>query len=205
MSYKILPKNLTEEEYNDIINANTCEELKSLKTLIISLITSNNFESKSNTINIRILSSNEWEKYIRESNLDGSITANNINVWNYQAAISDVNEGGGMNNTHRADIDFLKDLTSSNSSDLAVSKTIKTFNIHLSGRTSGNQSLHQYYTVPADLSFNKSTNLYHFYFSAGYGASTTNHNFIWCNMYYTMCFRPVFQYIDNKKSINMYK
>ena len=69
---------ISDDLYNQIINSNLEQPLKNL---LISLQQDNN--TFNNAIAIRVLSSNEYKKYIDNGTLDGSITANNENVWHF--------------------------------------------------------------------------------------------------------------------------
>ena len=70
--------NLTEQE-KQLINNFTFEEFK--EYFFNSVVDNENNDSNNNLISIGILSINEYTKYIRNSTCNGSITANNINVW----------------------------------------------------------------------------------------------------------------------------
>jgi len=79
MSYVI-----SNELYNQLINANTLEEFQQSRDLIVNSQTSDEISLNYNSIFVRILSLSEYDKYIVNSTLNGSVTKKNINVWHYQ-------------------------------------------------------------------------------------------------------------------------
>lgn len=78
---------VSQNELTQINNASTLEDLQNLKNLIkSSIIEQNSDEEQISDFSIRILSNLEYEKYILSSTAGGSITANNIDVWQHQAS-----------------------------------------------------------------------------------------------------------------------
>jgi len=69
--------------YNQLINSNTLEELLTSRDLIRNSQNTQGDVSNENFVLIRILSKNEYDKYIKNGNLNGSVTENNMNTWNY--------------------------------------------------------------------------------------------------------------------------
>ena len=100
---------LSEEEFSNLKNANTLEQLLDFKNNIINQGSSNNIQTNNNTIvqndidkyiGIRILSNQEWEKYIKNGTADGSILNKDINVWHYDNTPGEYGICGGGNNVN---------------------------------------------------------------------------------------------------------
>ena len=74
---------LSSSECAAILNTNTPEELWNLKNTITSKIVEQEDIGNNNYPTIRILSRNEYKKYVLEGSANGSITPNAANVWHY--------------------------------------------------------------------------------------------------------------------------
>ena len=72
---------LTDEQYNNLMNSNSLEEIKSL----LSQNNENDDISSKNLVSIRILSKNEFNNYIKNGALDGSVIIYDDNVWHTSA------------------------------------------------------------------------------------------------------------------------
>jgi len=77
--------NLTDEQYNNLMNSNSLEEIKSL--LSQNNANSNNIVDE-NLISIRVLSKNEYNKFIVNSTLDGAIVQFDVDSWHYSKCCS---------------------------------------------------------------------------------------------------------------------
>lgn len=81
MSYYFSKKKLSNNEYNDLINSNSLEEIKNK---INKLLVDDNEDSlNSNFSFVRSLSLNEYDKYIFNNTFDGTITKNDDNVFHH--------------------------------------------------------------------------------------------------------------------------
>ena len=77
---------ISNELYDLVINAKTLEDLSIIQESFLNLTEKNN--DASNNIAVRILSSNEFVKYIKNGTCDGSITKYDINVWHYLESLN---------------------------------------------------------------------------------------------------------------------
>lgn len=185
---------LSQEELNQIQSINSLEELKSF---IFDSIESNDNTSNSEIFYIRILSLNECNNFIRNSTLNGSITKNDKNVWNF------INEshsyyapgvfGTNTNNRH-----FIANILQDNNNNNAI----VTFESELTifaqtpGRYGGSvtDNFENEETEKSNTEYIHQTTIYGVEYREAY---------LNTNVY--VCFRPVIQYIDNKKSVNIFK
>ena len=181
-----------------------------------------------NNISIRCLSKNEYTKYIRNSTLDGAISAYNANVWHMPVSyLQDVNgdtygnlyypidvtadhivlhfrythgNGGTMSTSYQRS--FNSELCANNRNNLAQ---LERFHITLSFQTAvrgSYGSVTTYNPITTDVEATKtSTNTTKTFTTTAYDGTYIGYY----NMLYYSCFRPAFQYIDNTKSSNIYR
>jgi len=234
LSYKLSSKNLTEKEYDDIQNASTLEDLETLKAFLLENISIENDENNKNLmslISVRIMSNDEYEKNIKTGTLGGSITAANINVWHYDnsVGIGVMNKGYGFTSfqqdsfitifitptdksgtwtyTFTAQGEHIQNNKSSNSSHRFFNDlTFKTQSAV--GMYGGGAAYSAINTKNINSSFEdekikqQSSNSIESYISEGHW-NTWNKVILYYNFTYN--FRPVFQYVDSKKSKNIYE
>ena len=74
--------NLSKEQYNTFLNSNSLDDFINLRSSIE--INDELVSIPKNYIAIRTLSADEYNKYIIEGTADGSIIANNVEVWQYK-------------------------------------------------------------------------------------------------------------------------
>ena len=209
--------NISDELYNQIVNTNSPNELWELKNLIINNSINEN-DSNKNSINIRSLSINEYNKYIINDTLKGSITNNNINVWrhqnfhrsyrttdcNYACAYTIVSIArGSTNNVTNLLSETLQNNSNQNNVSLAdIKLELHNYDYYRSsvGTTYSGYG-HDYYNL-LQHNISKSQSTLTFRMSATAKANYTTTVILNGTVY--MCFRPIFQYIDNKKSNNIF-
>jgi hypothetical protein len=83
-------KNLSEQEYNNILTASTLNELEAVRDLFLDSISNNNSDTENlnnSLVLIRCLSKEEYDKYLINGTCAGAITKNEINVWHYSEPI----------------------------------------------------------------------------------------------------------------------
>lgn len=226
---------LSDEEYNILKNSKTPEELWSIKDSLMNSDTLLKYHDKKYVI-LRCLSSNEHNKYIINGTADGSIIANNINVWHYNntgttynfAAM--VNAGyytgilssvsnpiflpvvSGTNSTCNASYTLgCSELLSDNITNLASSYgqpyTVNVYTAYEVPRY-GVQSGKATTNLSALAKPNKTSTIYSIVANKpiinGNAVHNTTATWVTVNLQIHQCFRPIFQFIDNNKSINLY-
>lgn len=224
-----LISSITNETYNQILEAISSNEKKELFASIFKI---KKEESINNTTTfIRILSKNEYNKYIINGTLDGSITAGHYDVWNdnevgesYEGVYYLYPNDGEGNQSW----DYVKQwLANPNFVYIGHSNLNKTYNINyetLSDNTGEtNQRIKKYqprydaitlwsgryngavYNMNASFNKNETVNK-NFYYKTDYRVTANvNPGKIEMNFNLNSCFRPVFTYKDNNKSTNIYR
>ena len=100
---------ISQNELTQIDNASTLEDLQNLKNLIKSSIVSNdNNENYSNSFVVCILSNDEYDKYIKNSTLNGSILKNNINTWHYSSIPEIIGIKNGLSGLNESNWDRVR-------------------------------------------------------------------------------------------------
>lgn len=190
---------ISQEQYNQINNASSNEDLLEIKNLFLSALQEENNENAStnNVVLCRILSNNEYTKYIINSTLDGAIQKNNENVWHIINSsytwTTDRAEGTFTNNKF-----FILDILQNNKNNKNNSTLGKEITISIRSTNSrGGWNDTKFFNIEKE----KSTHSFLQQTAAlnGYNGRTIYLN---TNMYCS--FRPVFQYKDNNKSENIF-
>ena len=224
-----LISSITNETYNQILEAINSNEKKELFASIFKI---KKEESTNNTTTfIRILSKNEYNKYIINGTLDGSITAGHYDVWNdnevgesYEGVYYLYPDDGEGNQSW----DYVKQwLANPNFVYIGHNNLNKTYNINyetLSDNTGEtNQRIKKYQprydaitlwsgryngaVYNMNISFNKNETMNK---NLGYKtdyrvtADHVNPGKIEMNFNLNSCFRPVFQFLNNQKSNNIF-
>lgn len=174
-----------------------------------------------NSSNIRILSLNEWNKYIANDTLNGSISAKNINVWHYIQTTDYYKELITDYKQVRETYDKVSyfELFSDNTSNIIKTNMSYKINLKCNWTNRKYPESNQYYwgveSYQSPASFSKSLSLNSFNFECiapsnkGYTYDTPSNDYSFVALRIRtkeyMCFRPVLQYVDNKKSNNIYK
>ena len=185
---------INEETYRLLLPTFTAEQLE--------IINSNKEETLKEEISVRTLSLNEWNKYIINDTLNGSITAKNINTWHYSNAGNIYNNW--VPNQNMGNHNMYYELSNNNTSNTSTCRYISSLNFYLRAEVASYQYKHSYDT-PATISIEKNKNIYSYYFGAYSGITSETP---WLGHYkvqYIISFRPVFEYIDNRKSSDIYK
>jgi len=179
--------NRLNELWNSNIDLNDKNILKEINQLTAILYNDSEISNKS-LIRIRIFSKNEYNKYVNLGTLDGSIIANDINVWHY-TAYQEYFVGTG-------NFYISYDMLSDNITNTAV--------FCGKGSKFGTYAYdyRNWATMGTEYSISKTTNIY-------YDAARTSTG--WESQYgrysrgHISCsFRPVFQYKDTQKTENIF-
>lgn len=224
---------LTDQEYNNLIKSNSLDDfLRFKETLVNSQVSESQVNNSLaivkdhySKVAIRILSVNEFNKYIVNGTCDGSVIANNTNTWHfptmsYKNFLYTGSRSGGWINTSRFPGGYTESTAVFMSNDITV--TI------YSERFSNNSTSNSKYKFSVQVGV---YNAYYYNPGAYVGAATVNYQdndrsktetYIYSSAqashkvyndiyrsrvfyYYVMhTFRPVFQIKDNDKSINLY-
>lgn len=217
--------NLTQEQYNQLINCvKDNEQLK-------NLFNQNQENNILNEASIRTLSSNEYEKYIKNSSLNGSITIYNNNTWHYKPSTSYYVILGCQDSFQSDAINRLKNYNGQlgsyqNNNYIYITcpeQLNKTYYLSTYREIFSNNTNNIFYT--SENNFIDIQILYYNPFESGLrnlGTSISNtcekNTFpykqfsargsgeyrVKCNIYRYTAFRPLFQYKDNSKSSNIY-
>ena len=236
--------NISDETYNQLLSSLSNEN----RDLFISSFKKNeSITTNTNNINIRILSENEYNKFLLNSNFGGSITAGANNVFNFYnnnitiscvAALgahaanvsnntydtrqllitrNSINSNGTINwhaaqyggsYTDSTSCYFEIIINNKNNTYQSINKTYPNYEC-LYGNYSGSEYLldtQNKKAIPIKFSnsnfqnISKTSSVHTFAHTASYNSHkmTLNINVI-------PCFRPIFQYIDNNKSSNIYR
>ena len=207
---------------------NNSETISLLSSIVNSSIANCGYNDKN--ISIRILSNEEYEKYIKNGTLDGSITAVDINVWHYDnsVGIGVMNRGYGFTSVQQDS--FITIFITATDYSGTWTYTFTANGEHIQNNKSSNSS-HRFFN---NLTFKTQSAVAMYGGGAYYSAintkninssfedaknKTTSSNSIesyiseghWNDwnrviLYYnfTYNFRPVFTYKDNNKSRNIY-
>ena len=218
---------ISDELYNEILNVEFPPELLKIKNSIISSNNENQGDiSNKNSILVRTLSLNEYDKFIINNTCGGSITKNDIDVWHYiknpvgnsYAATCSSGSPQGLDvsylthsvtylgqigaQTKNYNYTIIYEICSTNSSNQHTAKNQQQC---ICDAIVGNHNGIKYVYVQDRQTFqvnyqtNKNIEYQQLIKNVTYGSATIRFTF---NV--SMMFRPVFQYIDNKKSTNIY-
>lgn len=192
---------LSQEELNQIQSIDSLEELKSF---IFDSIESNDNTSNSENFCVRILSNKEYDKIIQSETLDGSIIKNDINVWHYYNNLpSNISFGSATNsNALMTTGSIIRELMLDNVSNTGASKAKTSFYCNAYCSWMGSN-----YTWTSNI-----VDYYNKNFASGRVHVSANGGIRWdgyhrlAYAYYdvSLAFRPVFQFIDNVKSKNIF-
>ena len=191
MSYTI-----SNELYDKLINSNLEENLKNE---LINLSNSNIDNIKSNFYMIRILSYNEYEKYIKNGTCDGAISSKNTAVFHFDNTIFTYRQKITGWHTQQGVLAAPVYIRLETTQDNNVGNA--SF-FHIAGKYDIqlweiNPSSNDYFMYYQQLNHSKtSTHL-----------ATARHSYYgnWPDMIYSIsAYRPVFQYKDNNKSENVF-
>ncbi len=213
---------------NDNFDANTPSfkiELENILSILPKATTSNN----TNNLIVRILSTNEYKKYIKNDTLNGSITAYNINVWHslessnknydcvhghnstepvtfnytyYTELIADNLANQYLNSIYNHNYSLYYYLSYSYSANYDVGgRYYRTVSTNQSNFPSGFIYMNDVLNIPKSNAHPLVKTQTITRKSGSIQDHTYNATF---NFYYISLFRPVFQYIDNQKSANIY-
>jgi len=236
MSYFFSKNKLSDSEYNDLINSNSLEEIKNYLNNIIKKDENDN--SNENLMIIRILSYDEHKKYITSSTLSGSISKNDINVWNnsdmvryrtfsYEESYNGWNYSEYLrcfrNNTKIRINEILKENDNYDCffpTGGRVKNSPSYFTQYNSLIQNNNNNNGNVYLIPSVIQFWTSQGGYnnsyyrndisYIYLTKNQLKYTisflkTNGNWWFMEFNFVPAFRPVFNYIDNNKSNNIYR
>lgn len=194
------------DSLSDLIAANGYDiNNDEVKSALLSLAGSNiiNLPLDKKHMAIRILSLNELDKYIVNGTCDGSITANNINVWHWHDAGNIYN---GACQTKKLGIHKMYfELSAYNTLNISKNRYIKSLNFYLRQGVATSTYVHSYNT-PTTIDMAKNSYIYSYNFGAEKGITAVN-DIPWLGYYevqYIMSFRPILQFVDNNKSINIH-
>ena len=195
---------------------------------IRNLITNknNNDTFNINLINIRMLSISEYNKFIKNGTLDGSITQNDINVWHtlkYNEWYDYPSVNGGFNTTQTKNYSqtFIGELCHDNTSENIVrldqnnykcwmfayqKDWANPYDSSLYHAASSTKDAMECKIVNGNLNNLLKKNQYTLSQSFSVSKYISYYNMI-CNLTitYINAFRPCFSYKDNNKSIDMYR
>ena len=187
---------ISDNIYNKLLPTLTEEQL--------NILNSEETETSTNNASIRILSLNEWNKYIVSSTLDGSITAKDINTWHWHNAGNIYN--GACQNKKLGIHTMYFELSAYNTSNISRNRYMNNLNFYLKQEVGTSTYIHSYNT-PTTFDISKGSYIYSYNFGAERGITAVN-DIPWLGYYevrYIMSFRPIFQYIDNRKSENIFR
>lgn len=214
--------NRLNELWNSNIDLNDKNVLKEINQLTAILANFETFDK--NYIRIRLLSMKEYNKYIKNETFEGSITKNDKNVWNYQNVPGtsfiynyDSNDwtrykqymvnpnnvvclSGGNYHDYIYDCELFFDILLDNNNDkfVTIRQSSGKYDCYFLDSHSS-ISISQSVEIPDIVSFDKNN----------YRISITNVSVRHPDLRLTVNlliggFRPVFQYIDNNKSKNVF-
>lgn len=205
---------LNQNEINTIQNISSLEALKDY--ILNSVSTESGYTS--DNISVRILSKEEYDKYIKNGTCDGAITANDVNVWHkiinkstYIGANNAANPNWNPSSyagyevfipatyvgsrTYAYTLPILFEMLLDNKTNVYLTQ-IESFPIKL--HTSGYGS--QQYTTTINSAYtNKNQSFSDWVWNGSCIDGGLN-----ATLSSRYCFRPVLQYKDNKKSKNVY-
>lgn len=207
---------LSEEEFNNLKNANTLEQLLDFKNNIINQGSSNNIQTNNNTIvqndidkyiGIRILSKSEFNKYIKNSTADGSITANSNEVFHRdihapdEYLFCDRTKVGGYRETYTTNetVTYIEEFTQDNTLAEAFLANGYIFRARSRAKQGAYSAEFRRELIKRNKNFN--------YIQENQRIHARNSEtdaIINLTYYEHMCFRPVFETKDNNKSKNTY-
>ena len=215
MSYYI-SKSISDNEYNLLSNASNLEELENARDLFMSWIKSEEQETENN-IGIRVLSMKEYEKYILNDTLSGSIVEGNEDTWHKLIPQSYTNNlyiyfGQEL---RRETLHMYFENYADNINNIVPRKytySIALGSTYMTGRES-------YWKRTSMSSVNNDSKDFTTYSNSitAYNDNPFNPNegtydnprstyYVGIRVFYYehKCFRPVFQFQDNKKSYNVF-
>jgi len=219
---------LSSNDYD--INFNTYETIKSL---IINEENQNNI-SNENLVFIRVLSKQEYNKYIKNGTCNGSITAENINVWHMQKdkdfSKSLFVHDGRVHEEYSFDRYF--SLTQDNNLDEMNTSDLDAYNIYIESSWSRDNNWYKNSDAMKNGGYYWRENEYNFPVTIPKTTTIKNTRIEtkaalrpyswtyeqliadgWVYRTYSLlrvdiqdiaCYRPAFTYKDNNKSINIY-
>lgn len=177
---------------NDSVIKNRIDNILNSKTISTSIDEDNNihFIDNNKKIAIRLLSLNEYNKYIVNGTADGSITKNNINVWHYGLFI--VISYNNVEVYYHGTQNMFYECTNNNTSSQAnIFFNDRRSNLYLRIWDAGARSAQDiYYTTPSLINKNFS--------------SALTYNQKYCGFIEYSSFRPAFMIKDNNKSNNIF-
>ena len=201
MPYK-QTRSLSSSECEQIINASALEDFISIKNLLLTIIEENTGNNTKDDIAIRILSNAEWNKYIISSILEGTITANNINVWHYHTFNDIYIATNSVNHRHgTASVTVCRETTASNTTSNALTVAYRNLNIRV--RELGTPSGEKSRTDSETMNISKRQTVYQYWFDGLHGITTSPYG-CYCSVSHAVCFRPVFQFNDTNKSSGIF-
>jgi len=180
--------------YNDLASNYTSEELEQLKNIIIQ--NQNNKHINSDTILIRILSLAESSKYLENGDCNGSITKNSKNVWNDTVGNKNITVLRDSVFYHSSTTNDIIMLTQNNEKQNFMPRCKSWFLDWKYQANSASWRTEKHYipnSLKAKTNINDSV-----VWSSDVGQVTFTFNI-------NIGFRPVFNYMDNNKSENIYR
>ena len=188
---------ISDKIYNQLLPTLTEEQL--------NILNSKETETSTNKASIRILSLNEWNKYIVSSTLDGSITAKDTNAWHWHNAGNIYHDG--CPNQKMGIHAMYFELSGYNTSNVSRNRYMNSLSFYMKTKV-GIEPYAKSYNTPTTVDLAKNSYIYSYYFGPSQGVTAISAGTPWLGYYevrYIMSFRPVFQYIDNKKSENIFR
>lgn len=195
-------------------NNKSSEELSDI-LYNLSLALATNSKSLKNCVGIRILSLNEYDKYILNGTCDGSIIKGNDNVWNKLVPQSYTNnlfiDWGKQNKTVNWDTYF--ENYSDNISDIIPRKYAYSITLGACYAYPGNEGSWKRANRTSPNNDNKNLSIISSSITAYQGGNTTSFDnpdiyafYVGIRVYYKehKTFRPIFNIIDNNKSANLF-
>jgi len=195
---------VNDEQYNDFINSLTIEQKSMLRNN-----EDNNDDSDDSLAIIRILSNSEYDQYIINSTCDGSISLNNQNVWHHDEPRQDVSINTGHSNYSLGEFGscvLLKELVQNNIKENACLYSQSKIKVDMFV-TWYSEKYRTSHSIEKSMYENKTTkNKKYFVYPNGvinYNSQGSAHGWYAFNISFN--YRPVFQYIDNNKSNNIFR
>lgn len=213
--------NLSKEQYNTFLNSNSLDDFINLRNSIE--VNDELISIPKNYIAVRTLSLTELNKYLKTSTLDGSIVANNANVWHYEVLPgkaywnSDYGSYGGrkwnstissFNNAIHArttNIYINDEMVCNNSKNIIVIYRFTNTTYDAVAVSNGGDAYRKV-SITTDLNtlISKNTNISSAKSITSYADYPAGSSYCYINIYAKSCFRPVFQFVDNNKSTNIH-
>ena len=229
MAYK-LKNQLSQAQYDELMHSS----LDDTRSLLNDLFYEDHNNSSYTSYSIRILSNNEYNKCLMNSSLNGSITIKNENVWHFcdntnsqsfcftpnssrsvaernvaYCLIDPVNftywctKNGAKNFGNFA---IIYEIINNNTNRQFSLRKIKTTSYDIAvGEGDANTRFLDYIKIVFDPSSNQDKSFsssINNILQTSKSPSQGQNSYIMWSMY--SCFRPVFQYVDNNKSTNIY-